>query len=335
VTSGGQAEVGLGEGGRVVDAVADHGHHAAERMATAQLNAKLAQPWSRRKHQVNGGDRITGAPTGCQLTVRCSRLPNFSRRAVSMSGLRCRLASSAASARSRSVPGSACTVHATPVQLRSVLIVTASQGNGPGGCSMQRMLVTAAAMLLTALAVSTAGCGGATVAGAPPTVHALTSDRPAAVTEAGAREAEVYIQVLRRYLSTPAENSFPGQAFKTVYVLNQAYPDAADPNGKHGRGAPIAPQAQRQVTAGLAGMAHVIFIADRGSVIEARGGCGQVRNGGILITLGPPVGHGNEVQVGINGWVACLGATWLTYVLQDQPGAGWRVTGTTGSMAIS
>jgi hypothetical protein len=41
------------------------------------------------------------------------------------------------------------------------------------------------------------------------------------------------------------------------------------------------------------------------------------------------------MQVAINGFVACLGATWLTYVLHDQPGAGWRVTGTTGSMAIS
>jgi len=54
-----------------------------------------------------------------------------------------------------------------------------------------------------------------------------------------------------------------------------------------------------------------------------------------LITLGQPVSHGHEMQVAISGFVACLGATWLTYVLQDQPGAGWRVTGTTGSMAIS
>jgi len=201
---------------------------------------------------------------------------------------------------------------------------------------MQRALVTtAAAIIVTALAVSTAGCGGSAAAGAPPTVRAPTSSRPATVTEAGAEEAEVYVQVLRRYLSTPAENSFPGQAFKTVYVLNRAYTDAADPSGTHGRGAPIPPQTQRQVTGALAGMAHVIFIAERGSVIEARGGCGQVRNGGILITLGPPVGHGDEVRVAINGFVACLGATWLTYVLRDQPGVGWRVTGTTGSMAIS
>jgi hypothetical protein len=82
-------------------------------------------------------------------------------------------------------------------------------------------------------------------------------------------------------------------------------------------------------------MAHVIFIAGRGPVIEVKNGCEQVRNGAILITLGPPARHGNELRVGINGFVACLGATWLTYVLHDQPAAGWRVTGTTNTMAIS
>src|SRR5215469_17562101 len=122
---------------------------------------------------------------------------------------------------------------------------------------MQRALVTtAAAIIVTALTASAAGCGDSAVAGAPPTVHAPTSGRPATVTEAGAKEAEVYVQVLRRYLSTPAENSFPGQAFKTVYVLNRTHTDAADPSGTHGRGAPIAAQTQRQVTAALAGLAH-------------------------------------------------------------------------------
>jgi hypothetical protein len=97
---------------------------------------------------------------------------------------------------------------------------------------MQRALVTtAAATILTALAVSTAGCGGSAAVGAPPTVHAPTSGRPAVVTQAGVQEAEVYVQVLRRYLSTPAENSFPGQTFKTVYVLNQASSPASVPHG--------------------------------------------------------------------------------------------------------
>ena len=196
---------------------------------------------------------------------------------------------------------------------------------------MRRMLVTVvAAGAVTALALGTAGCGGEPAAGATPAVHT-----PAAQAPAGVSEAEVYVQVLRRYLSTPAENSFPGQAFKTVYVLDRAYRDAADPGGKHHRGTPITAQTRRQVTAALAGMAHLVFITSRDSVIETRDGCGQVKNGGILITLGPPDGDSHRVRVAVNGYVACLGATWLTYVLQNQPGSGWRVTGTTGSMAIS
>ena len=53
------------------------------------------------------------------------------------------------------------------------------------------------------------------------------------------------------------------------------------------------------------------------------------------ITLGPVDGRGDPVEVGIDGYVACLGATWLTYVVERTGGTGWRVTGTTGSMTIS
>src|SRR5579859_7960473 len=205
-----------------------------------------------------------------------------------------------------------------------------NSGYGQRRCSMQRVLLTTAmAVITTALALSSAGCGGAPQTSIRPAAHAPASDKAAAVikapaNEAGAKEAEVYEQVLRRYLSSPAENSFPGRAFKVVYVLDQAYPDAANPNGTHKRGEPIASQTQRQVTAALAGTARVIFVADRGSVMEAGGGCGQVKNGGILITLGTSVTHGREMRIGINGFVACAGATWLTYVLRDQPGVGWR-----------
>jgi len=201
---------------------------------------------------------------------------------------------------------------------------------------MRRALVTtASAMVLTALALGAAGCGITKMANAPPIVRPPNGVRPVVITDGRTKEAEIFALVLRRYLSTPAENSFPSRTFKMVYVLDHAYPDAANPRGTHRRGVPIAPQTQRQVTAALAGMAHVIFIADRESVIEAADGCWHIRNGGILITLGTAAGRGRELRVGINGFVACLGATWLTYILRDQPGAGWRVTGTTGSMAIS
>lgn len=149
------------------------------------------------------------------------------------------------------------------------------------------------------------------------------------------RETEVYEQVLRRYLNTPAENSFPGTTFTTVYVLDSARPDAAEPIGDTHAGRPIPSDVKARITASLAPTAAVTFISDKGSVLDTSSGCATVRDGGILITLGTIDGDDDQVTVGINGYVACLGATWLTYIVRNQPETGWNVTGTTGPMAIA
>lgn len=164
-----------------------------------------------------------------------------------------------------------------------------------------------------------------TQAGAIPAAHSATETR----------EAEVYEQVLRRYLNTPAENSFPGKTFKTVYVLDSVRSDAGDPIGDTRAGRPIPSDVKVRITASLAQTVAVTFISDKGSVLDTSSGCATVRDGGILITLGTIDGHDDQVTVGINGYVACLGATWLTYLVHNQPGTGWNVTGTTGPMAIA
>jgi hypothetical protein len=50
--------------------------------------------------------------------------------------------------------------------------------------------------------------------------------------------------------------------------------------------------------------------------------------------LAPPKGDADRVEVGFHGFVACLGATWFTYVVQHDT-SGWTVTGTTGPAAIA
>ena len=55
-------------------------------------------------------------------------------------------------------------------------------------------------------------------------------------------------------------------------------------------------------------------------------GCAHVRDDGILITLGPVDGSGDRVQVGVNGFLACLGANSLTYSVQ-QTTDDWMVSG--------
>lgn len=151
----------------------------------------------------------------------------------------------------------------------------------------------------------------------------------------GTREAGVYVQVLRRYLSTPAENSFPERTFQRIFVLDRAVPGSGEPQAQRAAGEPIPAGTQQAMLGALRDLGPVSFVADRDSVIVMQDGCAVVKDDGILITLAPISGAGDRVEVGVNGYVACLGATWLTYVVTYTSGSGWQVTGTTGSMAIS
>jgi hypothetical protein len=154
-------------------------------------------------------------------------------------------------------------------------------------------------------------------------------------TAAAGSDSGLYVAVLRHYLTTPSENSFSDQ-FPTVYVLDRTDTQAADPTRTMGPGtaAPISPADQRGIATGLADLAEVEFVGSPDQVVSHDHGCAQVPAGSILITLGPPVGGPDRMTVGVNGFVACEGATWLTYVVQRH-GAGWVVTGTTGPMAVA
>jgi hypothetical protein len=57
----------------------------------------------------------------------------------------------------------------------------------------------------------------------------------------------------------------------------------------------------------------------------------------VLVTLAPvrgPPGEGTDrLEVGITGFMACLGANGLDFVVQRQAGV-WTVTGTTNTMWV-
>jgi hypothetical protein len=74
----------------------------------------------------------------------------------------------------------------------------------------------------------------------------------------------------------------------------------------------------------LADVGPLTFATSADAVIVDCGGCAHVRGQGILITLGPVQGAGEQAQVGVNGLVACLGANSLTYRVERTSG-GWRV----------
>jgi hypothetical protein len=141
----------------------------------------------------------------------------------------------------------------------------------------------------------------------------------------------ILIAVLRRYLTTPAENSFSDR-FVNVYVLDRTGSDVAG-TGSAPPGRPISTTDQAAIVAALRDIAPTRFVADGDEVVVTIDGCAQVRDG-ILVTLGEPAGDGDRVEVSVEGFVACLGATWLTYVVRWD-GVGWGVTGTTGSIAVA
>ena len=202
---------------------------------------------------------------------------------------------------------------------------------------MRRMLG-----VLSLILIAATGCGRANAGpGDPGRELGPSTTGTVAPSPTGAvptiERAAIYAAVLRRYLTTGDHSFGDTHRFPVAYVLERPDPNAAQPIGPPPGAAPLAPlpaAEQAQILAALADVGKVEFIADKDDVLVSVDRCAQVKNDGVMILLAPPVGKGTRVEVGIHGYVACLGATWFTYVVEQAAG-GWAVTGTTGPMAIA
>jgi hypothetical protein len=139
------------------------------------------------------------------------------------------------------------------------------------------------------------------------------------------RQAPIYAAVLRQYL-TSGDNSFGDHRFPRIFVLDHAVAGGGTARAP-GR-ASIPPAVQRAITHALTDVGRLTFVASSDAVIVDRDRCARARDEGILVTLGPVDGVGDRVEVGVNGFVACLGANSLTYTV-DRTGRGWVVRGIT------
>jgi hypothetical protein len=116
-------------------------------------------------------------------------------------------------------------------------------------------------------------------------------------------------------------------------VLDRAVASVGAP-GQPAAGGSVSEADRQAITKALADVGPMSFVASADAVIVDRDGCAGVRDQGILITLGPVDGVGDQVQVGISGYVACLGASSLTYRVQQASGA-WRVAGVAARGPVS
>jgi hypothetical protein len=181
-----------------------------------------------------------------------------------------------------------------------------------------------------ALVIASGGCTQTPSAGPTP-APSVASSVSAPATQS--RTAAIYTAVLRRYL-TSGDSSSSG-SFHHVYVWSTATPSASDPMRSVSDppvGVEISAEDQASIAAALSNL-PIQFVDNTAGLFESPSGCTTVRDG-ILITLGPPEGAGDDVTVAISGFFACLGATWLTYAV-SRDGAEWRVTGNVGGVAIA
>jgi hypothetical protein len=199
--------------------------------------------------------------------------------------------------------------------------------------------VRSIAAVLVAATIAVTGCTTYASQDQPPPPSNLThAPRPPThrtdPTTPVDRQAPIYAAVLRQYL-TSGDASFGGFRFPRIFVLDHAAAGVGGSGGSRAAaGEPISPAVRRAVTRALADVGPLTFVSSADAVIVNRDGCAHVRDQGILITLGLVEGAGDQVQVGIHGFVACLGASSLAYRVERASGA-WRVAGVAARGPVS
>lgn len=149
------------------------------------------------------------------------------------------------------------------------------------------------------------------------------------------RTVEIYAVVVRRLVTKDHTFGDAPSPFKHVYILDGAVRNASDPTTADSKPQePFSEGIKRGLRDKLADLPRIAFISDPDVVRVDDQGIGEVKNEGVIITLGPIVGDGNNVEVPNALWCGSLCGQWLTYVVEHQ-GGDWEISGTTGPTAIS
>ena len=196
--------------------------------------------------------------------------------------------------------------------------------NGPRKAS----LATALLALMLAAAACTGGSSD------PPENEPTGTPAPAPLDDAE-RTVAIYSAVVRRLVTvdhTLGEGPVP---FDRVFVVDGVVEDAADPRtGENEVAEPFPGEVRDGMKEELSDLPPVSFVRDAADVVVGPGTCPRVRANGALISLGAIEGDDRRVEVPNELYLACLGAQWLTYVV-ERSGDGWDVTAVTGPVEIA
>jgi hypothetical protein len=200
-------------------------------------------------------------------------------------------------------------------------------------------------VLAFAVAVALAGCspGGSEPAERDGVSTVEGDGRPDELAEHGQttatetqRDAYVYAAVIERLVKDERASGGP----HVIFVLDGPVAGAADPTTFIEQPPePFGHDLKDGVIflAELAELPPIEFVDSRNAAIVGTASGtkpGRVKQDGALVTLGPVVGSGNRVQVANSIWRNGLSGRWQTFLLAHERQA-WKVTGTTGPLAIS
>ena len=194
-------------------------------------------------------------------------------------------------------------------------------------------------LCLVVTAVLVTGCTGRSIdemRGRGPVAAGGTSSSATRSARTINEQADIYAAVIRRLVTrdhTFGEGTSP---FGHVYVLDGPVPGAGKPTNVTLIDPPRT--FERATIAGirdrLMDLPPITFIPGPHRVRKGKDGLGGVKNEGVIISLGPIERSGANVEVPNALWCGGLCGQWLTYVLREHD-EGWKVTGTTGTYAIS
>jgi hypothetical protein len=191
------------------------------------------------------------------------------------------------------------------------------------------------ARLLVAVVMIGVGCtGGSPEAAGQKTPPSAQTDEPSPHAENAQdpppRDARIYSAVIRQLLVDRSQTRSD-----VVYVVNGAIAGAGKP-----RGDPFSPSTQRFGRNVVDGIRHQLngdlppfqLIIDGNNVLRKNG---VVKNGGVLISLGPIERRSKRrVLVANTFWCGGKCSQWQTYVVSNKNGR-WRITGVSGPVVGS
>jgi hypothetical protein len=180
------------------------------------------------------------------------------------------------------------------------------------------------AWLMASAMLLTAGCAK----GEDPADNGNVAPDPAT-----RRAVSIYEAVIRRLVTTGDSTFGDNPQFPVVYVLDRAKVEAANPETNQGEEIPLSSDLKSELPAALSDL-PLEFVSDPDAVIIPIEDGGGVKGDGVVVTVGLIPDGDQQVEVQASLYAGPLAATWLTYEVR-RSSQGWRVTGTTGPVAIS